>query len=154
MIIKDIVAEDFLNYKRPSMFIATAKCDWKCGAEYCQNTPLAKAPSKEIPNETIYKMYHNNDITKAIVVGGLEPMLQFEELSALISLFRERGDQSTFVIYTGYNRDEIDDKVELLRRYGNIIIKFGRYIPGQSVHYDHILGVNLASDNQYAEQIS
>ena len=154
MIIKDIVAEDFLNYKRPSMFIATAKCDWKCGAEYCQNTPLAKAPSKEISNETIYKMYHNNDITKAIVVGGLEPMQQFEELSALISLFRERGDQSTFVIYTGYDRDEIDDKVELLKRYGNITIKFGRYIPGQSVHYDQILGVNLASDNQYAEQIS
>lgn len=33
-------------------------------------------------------------------------------------------------------------------------LKFGRYIPNQTPHYDSILGVNLASDNQYAERIS
>ena len=37
--------------------------------------------------------------------------------------------------------------------YG-IIIKYGRFIPNQQKHYDEILGVYLASDNQYAEKIS
>ena len=37
--------------------------------------------------------------------------------------------------------------------YDNIIIKFGRYIPNQQSHFDIVLGVNLASDNQYAERL-
>jgi hypothetical protein len=36
----------------------------------------------------------------------------------------------------------------------NIIIKYGRFIPNHQPHYDEILGVKLASDNQYAERIS
>ena len=37
--------------------------------------------------------------------------------------------------------------------FKNIIIKYGRYIPDQEPHYDEVLGVNLASDNQYAERL-
>ena len=33
MLIKDIIDEDFINYKKPSMFIGTVKCDWKCCIE-------------------------------------------------------------------------------------------------------------------------
>ena len=50
--------------------------------------------------------------------------------------------------------NEILNKVTVLKRFPNIIIKFGRYIPNQQPHYDEVLGVNLASDNQYAERIS
>ena len=42
----------------------------------------------------------------------------------------------------------------MLSYFDNIIIKFGRYIPNKQSHYDNILGVNLASDNQYAVKIS
>ena len=56
------------------------------------------------------------------------------------------------VIYTGYYKEEIIDKVNLLNQLGNIVIKYGRYIPNQEKHYDGILGVNLASNNQYAER--
>ena len=38
----------------------------------------------------------------------------------------------------------------LVTNYNNIIIKFGRYIPNQGTHFDKVLGVKLASDNQYA----
>ena len=38
--------------------------------------------------------------------------------------------------------------------FKNIIIKFGRYIPNRNNKYDEILGVTLASDNQFAEKIS
>ena len=99
-------------------------------------------------------MYINNPITKSIVVGGLEPMLQFDELISLIDCFRKNDCNDTFVIYTGYYPNEIEKQLMKLKSYCNIIIKFGRYIPNQQPHYDNVLGVNLASNNQYAEQIS
>jgi len=43
------------------------------------------------------------------------------------------------------------DKIALLSRYKNVIVKFGRFIPNQEKHYDEILGVELASPNQYAK---
>ena len=55
------------------------------------------------------------------------------------------------VIYTGYTEDEVKEKFSPIYLYENIIIKYGRYIPNQKSHYDEILGVNLASDNQYAK---
>ena len=38
--------------------------------------------------------------------------------------------------------------------FRNIIVKFGRFIPDQESHYDEVLGVNLASNNQYAKKLS
>jgi hypothetical protein len=40
-----------------------------------------------------------------------------------------------------------------LKNFDNIIIKYGRFIPNQEQHYDETLGVNLASNNQYAERL-
>lgn len=28
--LKDIIAEDFVQYKKPSMFLVSRVCDWKC----------------------------------------------------------------------------------------------------------------------------
>lgn len=160
MRVKAIVAEDFINYKLPSMFISTCFCDYKCCVEQgvdigvCQNAPLAQAKNIEISNQTIYKQFINNPITKAIVIGGLEPMLQFDEVYDLIKLFRDNGCNDDFVIYTGYYPEEIEDKIIELQKFPNIIIKFGRFIPNHNSHYDDILGINLASDNQYAKVIS
>ena len=58
------------------------------------------------------------------------------------------------MIYTGYNREEIAEQIGTLAGEGNIIVKFGRFIPHQEPHTDPVLGVGLASDNQYAERIS
>ena len=58
------------------------------------------------------------------------------------------------IIYTGYDKNEIEDQIMILKKYKNIIVKFGRYVPGQQAHFDKVLGVELASDNQYAEKIS
>ena len=80
-------------------------------------------------------------------------MEQFEELYNLIKLFRAQT-LDDIVIYTGFTPDEISDKINLLKQFPNIIIKFGRFRPNNKLHYDEILGVNLASDNQYAVKIS
>jgi hypothetical protein len=39
-----------------------------------------------------------------------------------------------------------------IKNCGNIIVKFGRYRPNQEPHFDKVLGVELASDNQYAKE--
>ena len=57
------------------------------------------------------------------------------------------------VIYTGYNKEELIDRIEWLSGFSNIIVKFGRYIPNQEKHFDEVLGIYLASDNQYAERL-
>jgi hypothetical protein len=38
--------------------------------------------------------------------------------------------------------------------FDNIIVKFGRFIPDDEKRFDEVLGVELASHNQYAEVIS
>lgn len=158
MIIKGLADEDFVNFKTPCMFIITAKCDFKCetenGIKCCQNSSLVKSPDINVSADEIFHRYINNPITHAIVVGGLEPMLQFDELLELIGKFRSSGCSDPFVIYTGYYPHEIGDQITQLSEQPNIIVKYGRFIPDQPSHIDPILGVKLASDNQYAEQIS
>lgn len=157
MVIKGITMEDFSNYKKPSMFIAFPKCTWKCdkecGVQVCQNGTLAKAPNIDIDVDIIVKKYLNNPITKAVVCGGLEPFYSWSDLLMFIEKFRAKS-QDDIVIYTGYYKEEIADKIDILKQYPNIIIKFGRYLPGHEKHYDDLLGVCLASNNQQAERIS
>lgn len=157
MVIKGVTMEDFSNYKKPSMFIAFPKCTWKCdkecGMQVCQNGALAKVPVLDIEADIIVKKYLDNPITKAVVCGGLEPMDSWSDLLLFIEKFRENS-QDDIVIYTGFCKEEITDKINILKRFPNITIKFGRYLPRHEKHYDEILGVDLASPNQYAEVIS
>ena len=115
---------------------------------------IAKEKNKNISDEKIFEKYISNPITKAIVIGGLEPFDQFEELHNLIHYFRKNNCEDEFVIYTGYYPEEIEGYVYFLKMFKNIIIKFGRYIPNRNNRYDEILGVTLASDNQFARKIS
>ena len=158
MIIKEIKDEDFINYKKPSMFIGFPTCSWKCekecGVRCCQNGALASMKNFDISVRDISDRYLSNLITSAVVCGGLEPLDSFGDLQELILSIRESGCLDDIVIYTGYNPQEIDNKISILKKYKNIIIKFGRFIPNQNPHFDEVLGVNLASDNQYAVKIS
>lgn len=157
--IKGIRMEDFANYKKPSMYIAfpscTFKCERECGQKMCQNSSLVKSPTLETGIKSIINRYINNPITSAIVVGGLEPFDSEEDLFMLVANFRV-VTQDDIVIYTGYTKEEIQEReiYKYLLKIENIIIKFGRFIPNQQPHYDDVLGINLVSDNQYAERIS
>ena len=154
MVVKIILNEDFNDYKKPSMFIATSRCTMKCGETLCQNNPLLKRPDKAISNGEILRRYLDNNLTEAFVLGGLDPLDTWEDTQNFIHVVRSVGIKDDIVIYTGYTKCEIADKIRWLRKFSNIIVKFGRYIPNQQSHYDEVLGVDLASDNQYAERIS
>ena len=157
MLIKGIIDEDFINYKKPCMVIefpyCSFKCDKECGKQVCQNGALANSPNINIERMDLVNRYLKNDITQSIVMQGLEALDSWNDLITLIFLFRCYTNDD-IVIYTGYNESEVSEQIERLRYFKNIIIKFGRYIPNQQAHYDDILGVNLASNNQYAIKIS
>ena len=156
MIVKEIRDEDFTSYKKPSMVIGfpscTFKCERECGQKMCQNSALFQAPNIEISTNSLIERYMNNPITKAIICAGLEPFDSWDDLQCFIMNFRYWCDDEV-VIYTGYNKNEVEDKIDWLKLYGPIIIKYGRFIPDQQPHYDKVLGIKLASDNQYAEVI-
>lgn len=161
MRVKQILEEDFVNYKKPAMFIGTASCSGKCCMEanlpftICQNDELRRRDAINVSDAEICRRYLSNEITSAIVFGGLEPLEQTDEIVHFISMLRENeGCDDDVVIYTGYYPDEVQEETDTLSRFGNIIIKFGRYIPDRPTLYDDVLGVTLASDNQYAVRIS
>ena len=90
-------------------------------------------------------------------------------LLMLKSLYEVVGEENIdkflveFALGTGYYcevfakvklNQEIIDKVNWLKNYDNIVVKFGRFIPGHQKRFDEVLGVELASDNQHAEVIN
>ena len=166
MKIINLIDEDFVQYKKPSMFIGmptcSFKCDKECGKPVCQNSALAAAPKIEMDALEIALRFYNNPISEAVVFGGLEPFDSFEQMCEMISMLWtlwncsfDIKEMPDIVIYTGYYPDEIKDMLKTLKTYENtnIIIKFGRFIPDSISIYDDILGVELASDNQYAMRL-
>ena len=156
-----IIDEQFGDYYKPQMFIGCVNCDFKCAREggfdpkICQNHLWKNQPLIEISPEQIIRRYLHNPITSAIVFGGLEPMLQKQDIFDFISCLREKGNQDDVVIYTGYYPEELCDFIKRLKKakFQNIFFKFGRFVPNQKPHYDEVLKVDLASDNQFAQKI-
>lgn len=156
MKLKGIIDEDFVNYKKPSMFLAFPRCSFKCDKEcerqVCQNSALANEKNIEITLDKIINKYMTNPITKALVCGGLEPFDSWDDLQCLILNFRYYTNDD-IVIYTGYYKEEIDkEKIDWLKLYSPIIIKYGRFIPNNEEYFNNDLGVKLASKNQYTEK--
>lgn len=157
--VKDIINEVFGDYKKISMLIGVCSCDWKCCKEannnICQNMDIAKQPNISIDVDKIINKYKSNTLTEAVIFGGLEPFLQFDEIYSFIDILRNKYKiHDDVVIYTGYYKDEISKYINQLKQFDNIIIKYGRFIPNKNSRYDSVLGVTLASDNQYAVKIS
>lgn len=159
MIIKGIVDEDFSNYKKCSMFVifphCTLKCDHENKCDLCHNSSLMKEPNIEVTAEEICQRYLKNPLSRALVLGGLEPFDTPEDLFDLVRTFREKYDcADDIVIYTGYTEYELtaNPLYQIIKSYGGIIIKFGRFRPNQKPHFDEVLGVELANDGQYAKK--
>ena len=144
------------------MFIGCHSCSFKCdklsGRQVCQNSALANSPDIEISVEKLADRYLNNPLSSAVVFGGLEPFEDIDNVIDFIDLLRNKGNTDDVVIYTGYTEKEVINQFQkyflILRKYPNIVIKYGRFIPNQKPHIDNILGVELQSDNQYAKRIS
>lgn len=155
---KGIIIEDFIQYKKPTLFVSNTLCkDFKCDYEnkckLCINSQLVNQKDQYISLNSLIKLYISNDITEGITFGGLENFDQFFQLYYFIKEFRKVCND-VIIIYTGYYKNEIEDKIQLLSKFENIIIKYGRFKPNQTKVYDNILGVYLSNKEQYAEYIS
>ena len=82
-------------------------------------------------------------------------MIQIEEIYCLLYELRiNQHCNDDVVIYTGYTENEIPAVIHELSQFKNIILKFGRFLPNRPKRFDDVLGVTLASDNQYGKVIS
>ena len=132
MLVKDIIATDFVNYKEPSMYIAFPYCSFKCdrenGCQLCQNSSLVKQPNIEISADRIVEMYEKNQpLCRALVLCGLEPLDSYGDVLDLIVEFRSKFSDPIII---------------------------GRFRPDQPHHVDELLGVELVNPEQYAKKIS
>ena len=158
MILKGIIDYDCTNYKKPCLTLEFPCCDFKCDklnkCNICQNSALIQEPNIEISNEVIWKLYNENPLTKSFCCQGLEPLDSPTDLINFIKFIRiNKQCDDPIIIYTGYEKGENLIIEQNLKKYKNIIIKWGRFIMGHEPHYDEVLGVKLASNNQYAEMM-
>ena len=156
--VKGIIWEDTVNYKKICTTLMFPKCDGKCNRDYgsiiCQNWRLAAAAEQTVLIDDFIRIYKSNPLTEAIVIQGLEPFDSLIDLYTVAAALQEFNITDDLVIYTGYYRDELKSKLKpLYNTPGHLIIKWGRYIPNHEPHYDPVLGIYLASDNQYGEQL-
>ena len=160
MKLKGLIDEDCINYKEKCMTLEFPickgfKCDKFNGKQVCQNSTLATQPDIDISVYDIIERYINNPITTAMCFQGLEPLDTIEDVMAIIGVLRMKYKRNDpVIIYTGYNKEEITNILYFLKSFPNIIVKFGRFIANRPSRFDNVLGVTLASDNQYAEVIS
>lgn len=158
--LKGIIWEDTVNYKKISTTLMFPKCSFKCdkesGIQICQNKELAATPTQTVSAEVLIKKYIENPLTQAIVLQGLEPLDSPIDVYTVAAALQDMNCYDDFIIYTGYDKNEVSPLlIHTIRSLvpGKLIIKWGRYIPNQEKHYDEVLGVYLASDNQYGEVI-
>ena len=159
MKLKGIIDYDCTNYKEPVLTLEFPYCDFKCdklnGCQVCQNSSLIKEPTIEISLKTIWELYKQNPLTKGFCLQVLETLDSIDDVLNFIKYIRGNNFcNDPIIIYTGYDKEEVTKFIYQITNFDNIIIKWGRFIKGQNLHYDRILGVNLASDNQYAEKIT
>ncbi len=155
-----LIDEDFVNYKKPAMYLGfptcTFKCDVEAGKRICQNRQLAHSKVVTIETEKVVDRYCKNGITSAVVMGGLEPLDSMEDVEDFILKFRQKS-QDDIVVFTGYKMEEeqSQDLISFVKEHGikNVIVKFGRYVPGCEPHWDDVLGIMLVSDCQKGVEI-
>lgn len=162
--LKGLEHENWSHYKSCAMFLAfpccSFKCDKECGKPVCQNSELAFSQSITVDIDKIAKQYVENPISTAIVFAGLEPFDSSIELLNAIHIFRNYT-KDPIIIYTGYTEEELNNgnigiahdlAISIYKKIKEekVIIKYGRFIPDSISKFDEILGITLASNNQYA----
>ena len=146
------IRETFVDYKKTGLYVSGSRCNLKC--KECFNENLKHSPTIKIkPSQFIEDYIIKNQVIESVIFSGLNWFDKFEDLIILISCIRLHSNID-IVIYTGYKEVELLEEINTLKKYNNIIIKFGEYISNDNSIFDEVLGVTLASSNQYAKKIS
>lgn len=155
MKLKVILDETYGDFEKAAMLLVAPTCYQKCVG--CQNLYLTNVRTKTYSDEYIVNRFLKNQFTEAIIIGGLEPLDDIDDVySFVLNLLAMTysANRPTLVIYTGYTLTELPelegwDEVETaLKMYNKALVKFGRYIPNKPSVWSPELGVYLASNNQ------
>ena len=146
MLIKELIVEDFNSYMYPTTTVRLPSGD------------PDEVPLFPMPDNGIIELFVYNDKTRALVIKNFAPLnsSSFDEIIELLRKLRVEYKQkdSLFILYTDYDKKDIEDKLLALRSYvGPVIVKFGQYDPTYPPKMDSVLGIMLSSSNQYAERI-
>ncbi len=146
MLIKELIVEDFNSYMYPTTTVRLPSGD------------PDEVPLFPMPDNGIIELFVYNNKTKALVIKNFAPLnsSSFDEIIELLRKLRVEYKQkdSLFILYTDYDKKDIEDKLLALRSYvGPVIVKFGQYDPTYPPKMDSVLGIMLSSSNQYAERI-
>ncbi len=162
MKLRAIIDSDCNHYKDFTMVLFAPYCTWKCCTECgipessCANHCFQQQDVKEYPNEAIINRYISNPLHGGLCIAGAEP-LDSNDLRGFLKEFRA-AVPDVIIIYTGYTADEpiVVEFIDWLTKndINDVILKVGRYIPDGTKHIDPILGVPLASENQYAIKVN
>lgn len=161
----DVKTDNITDYKETSMLLVFPYCSGKCGPKCHNYRMIGTTKINEYNILDIINLYLKLETHNSVVCAGLEPFDSMLDLTNLVKCFSSCNKNCDIVIYTGYNEDEIEDNVKSLvetfdanvnKDYKkSLIVKFGRFIfddSGKEVkNYSDILGINLASPNQYAK---
>ena len=126
--------------------------------------------NKSVSSADIYNYYLSHPKFKAFVISGIDISVNAFDLTQIVDEIRNKQHcLDDIIIWSEYTEEELNgepdkeyDKINFekvhavykqLQQYENIIVKFGRYVPGDKPHPDELLGVDLSSDNQYAKFI-
>lgn len=164
----DVKTDDITDYKETSLLLCFPHCSGKCTGCHSQHliTKYQEHPEeiKNYPLISICKLYNQLDTHSAIVMAGLEPLDSLEDVLSVIQCITAICDKhTTFVIYTGYNKQEYTQKFEkkivdtlinfndIYSKLNDLVVKVGRYDKtdsSDSGYFNYTLGVKLATSNQ------
>lgn len=156
-----IIKETVNDYKKTALLIGVKTCDYKCCIEQnidnsiCHNYNLDNEEEVDLSTQSLISRVLKNKLINAVIFGGKEPMLDkyFNDMLDVIECLRDKSEID-IVIYTGYYKHEISEKIEKLKKFNNIIVKFGRFKLNGKKRFDNVLGIELNNEEQYAEKIS
>jgi hypothetical protein len=143
--------EVYNDYKKVGILLASPRCSNNC--KDCQNHHLKNKEPEKYCIEDLINEITNNKFVKSVIFGGLDCFDSFEETLVFIKKFRENNDED-IVLYTGKTESSLQNEIKILKKYKNILIKFGEYNSNLEKIYDEIGGIWLASSNQYFKKIS
>lgn len=144
------IKETFNDYKKVGMYVAFPQCSLNC--KNCQNAHLREVEPLEVSLDYLVKIILDNDLIDSVILSGMNPMDSFDDVMSLIREVRNKSNIE-IIIYTGMRESNLTNEIKKLKEFNNVIIKFGEYIPNSKEKFDEVLGINLASDNQYAKRI-
>lgn len=154
----DVKTDDVVDYKKTAILLAFPNCFKYCRG--CQNEHLRNRQPNLHKVDKIVKLYNRLDEHQAIVCAGLDPFDSLADLEKLIIAFNNNDKPVDFVIYTGYNYENVkynyihENMYKLITNDNfKLIIKYGQYDENNKNKYvSDILGVELIGDNQIVKE--